>query len=79
EAVHAKKTLTLHQGDVYAVRCAGGAGYGEPHERSVEAVTADVKGGYVSARVAREEYGVALTPDGKSHDEAATRRLRKPM
>jgi N-methylhydantoinase B len=77
EAVHAKKTLTLHQGDVYAVRCAGGAGYGEPYERSVAAVTADVRGGYVSAKVARDEYGVALTPDGKAHDEATTRRLRK--
>jgi N-methylhydantoinase B len=74
--VHAKKTLALAAGDVYAVRCAGGAGYGDPHERLPEAVLRDVKGGYVSAGVARDDYGVALNAAGDSVDTEGTRRLR---
>ena len=64
-------------GDVYAVRCAGGAGYGDPHERPPEAVLRDVKGGYVSPAVARNDYGVALTVSGDGVDPLATQRLRK--
>jgi len=75
--VHSKKTLALATGDVFAVRCAGGAGYGDPHERPPEAVLRDVKGGYVSARVARDDYGVALDAAGDSVDAEGTRRLRK--
>jgi N-methylhydantoinase B len=63
-------------GDVYAVRCAGGAGYGDPHERSPEAVLRDVKGGYVSPGVARADYGVALDDAGDCVDAEGTRRLR---
>ena len=75
--VHSKKTLTLTAGDVYAARCAGGAGYGDPHERPAEAVLRDVKGGYVSAAVARNDYGVALTDAEDAVDSAGTQRLRK--
>lgn len=74
--VHAKKTLQLAPGDEYAVRCAGGAGYGDPHERAAETVLRDVRGGYVSAAAASAVYGVALTPQG-GIDQAATSRLRK--
>jgi N-methylhydantoinase B/oxoprolinase/acetone carboxylase alpha subunit len=49
--VHAKKTISLVGGDVYAVRCAGGAGYGDPRERPPAAVLRDVRGGYVSTDV----------------------------
>ena len=75
--VHSKKTLALAAGDVYAARCAGGAGYGDPHERPPEAVLRDVKGGYVSARVARDDYGVTLNDAGDAVDAAGTQRLRK--
>ena len=75
--VHSKKTLTLAAGDVYAACCAGGAGYGDPHERPAEAVLRDVKGGYVSPTVARNDYGVALTVSGDGVDPLATQRLRK--
>jgi N-methylhydantoinase B len=68
EPVHPKRTLFLKQGDVYAVRCAGGAGYGDPHERSAEAVLRDVKGGYVSTTAAREQYGVAFSAAGDTID-----------
>ena len=74
--VHSKRTLTLAMGDVYAVRCAGGAGYGDPHERPPEAVLRDVKGGYVSPGVARADYGVALDDAGDCVDAEATSRLR---
>jgi N-methylhydantoinase B len=74
--VHSKKTLALATGDVFAVRCAGGAGYGDPHERPSEAVLRDVRGGYVSAEVAHDDYGVALNAAGDSVDAEGTRRLR---
>jgi N-methylhydantoinase B len=74
--VHPKKTLQLAPGDEYAVRCAGGAGYGDPHERAPETVLRDVRGGYVSVAAANAVYGVALTPQGDV-DQLATSRLRK--
>ena len=77
KAVHSKKTLALAAGDVYAACCAGGAGYGDPHERAPEAVLRDIKGGYVSAAVARNDYGVALTVAGDAVDSVGTQRLRK--
>jgi N-methylhydantoinase B len=75
--VHSKKTLALATGDVFAVRCAGGAGYGDPHERPPEAVLRDVRAGYVTAAVAREVYGVALDATADGVDTDGTRRLRK--
>jgi N-methylhydantoinase B len=78
-SVHSKKTLSLEPGDVYAVRCSGGAGYGNPHERSAEAVLRDVKGGYVSTAVAREHYGVALNDAGDNIDELETRQRRRRL
>ena len=78
-SVHPKKTLFLEPGDVYAVRCSGGAGYGDPHERSAEAVLRDVKGAYVSTAAAREHYGVALNDAGDNIDYPGTRRLRRRL
>ena len=77
KAVHSKKTLALTAGDVYAACCAGGAGYGDPHERPPEIVLRDVKSGYVSTEVARNDYGVALTVTGDAVDSLATQRLRQ--
>ena len=74
--VHAKKTIALAGGDVYAVRCAGGAGYGDPRERPPAAVLRDVRGGYVSTDVARNEYRVALNAAGDAIDAEATHQLR---
>ncbi|MCW2996237.1 MAG: hypothetical protein JWQ18_3732, partial [Conexibacter sp.] len=39
----------------------GGGGYGDPRTRDPEAVLADVREGWVSARAAREDYAVVLT------------------
>ncbi|MFY7070146.1 hydantoinase B/oxoprolinase family protein [Nocardiopsis changdeensis] len=51
-------------GDRFANRTAGGGGYGDPLERDPEAVVADVLDGYVTARAAREHYGVEVAADG---------------
>jgi N-methylhydantoinase B len=77
KAVHSKKTLTLAAGDVYAACCAGGSGYGNPHERPPETAQRDVKGGYVSTESARNDYGVALTLTGDAVDTVSTQRLRQ--
>jgi N-methylhydantoinase B len=45
-------------GEAIVLQSAGGGGYGDPLDRSVEAVLADLADGYVSAAQAREVYGV---------------------
>ena len=75
-AVHPKKTLQLSPGDVYAVRTAGGAGYGDPLDRARDAVLNDVRGGYVSKHAAQDLYGVVLNGAQTAIDEIATRQLR---
>lgn len=72
--VHPKKTLHLMPGDVYAVRTAGGAGYGSPQDRSRDAVLKDVRGGYVSATAAKDVYNVVL--DGASAGVASHAKAR---
>ena len=66
----------VRKGDVLRMETGGGGGWGHPHDREPERVLADVRGGFVGAEAAREEYGVALTADGRAVDDAATRALR---
>src|SRR5205823_6860523 len=56
----------------------GGGGWGDPLEREPELVALDVLEGKVSARAARDDYGVVLvSSDGERRvDAAATRALR---
>ncbi|WP_255152236.1 hydantoinase B/oxoprolinase family protein [Halorarius halobius] len=61
--------------EVVSNRTAGGGGYGDPYERSPEAVRADVLDGYVTREAAREEYGVVVDEDG-TVDREATEDLR---
>ncbi|RNF34376.1 hydantoinase B/oxoprolinase family protein [Paracoccus methylarcula] len=68
-------TAVLQPGDVLEIRSAGGGGRGDPMTREPWRVARDVARGHVSARAAREEYGVALNDDGEV-DEAATAMLR---
>ena len=51
-----------------------GGGYGDPRQRSPQAVLDDVLDGLIDAARAREDYGVVIA-DGRV-DEAATRTLR---
>ena len=53
----------------------GGGGYGKAIARSPESVARDLRLGYITAKHAGVDYGVAIRSDG-SVDEAATRDLR---
>jgi N-methylhydantoinase B len=69
-------------GTLVRVETTGGGGWGDPLEREVSRVVLDVVQGKVSARAAREEYGVVLTssPDGETgHDAPATAALRRRL
>ena len=71
--------VVVREGDQVRIDSAGGAGYGDPVERDVELVLADVREGFVSADAAVREYGVAIPtgPDGLPMvDETETARLR---
>ena len=59
------------------IETTGGGGWGHPFDREVERVQADVRGGFVSAAQAREDYGVALSADGRTLDVAETARRRR--
>jgi len=72
-----KHTVRLAPGQVVSIRTPGGGGYGDPLQRDPEAVLADVREGRVSARHARDEYGVVVS-EGKV-DLASTSRLKKQL
>jgi len=60
------------------VRTGGGGGWGDPLERDPSAVRADVQEGFISARSARERYGVVLGDD-LTVDHAATEAARNAI
>ena len=64
----------LQRGDVLRIETGGGGGYGHPFDRSPQSVLDDVLGGFVTARVAQELYGVAIDED--TVDDTLTRKLR---
>jgi N-methylhydantoinase B len=66
----------VEEGTIVGVRSAGGGGYGDPLDREAERVAHDVREGYVSAKAARDLYGLVLDKSGRV-DAAATDALRK--
>src|SRR5262249_15628039 len=64
----------LRHGDVLRIETGGGGGYGHPFDRPTASVLDDVLGGFVTARAAKELYGVAIDQDAV--DETLTRKLR---
>ena len=52
-----------------------GGGYGNPYERSPDAVLEDVLDGYLTRKAARRDFGVAITPKGRINRKA-TEKLR---
>jgi N-methylhydantoinase B len=68
----------LDEGSIVMVRSAGGGGYGDPLDRDAERVASDVREGYVSAKAARELYGLELDKTGRV-DAAATADARKRL
>ena len=56
---HQKSRSMLAPGDRLSMRFSGGGGYGDPKARDPAAVRDDVRNGYVSAKAAHDEYGIA--------------------
>jgi N-methylhydantoinase B len=56
--------LDVPKGATFELYCGGGGGYGEPAERSPEAVHEDVRQGYVTEEHARRFYPHAFGPAG---------------
>jgi N-methylhydantoinase B len=71
--------VMLEAGDGFLVEVGGGGGFGEPFERDLERVLADVRSGYVSQESARSDYGVVIHQRGRRFDldVEATRALRQ--
>lgn len=67
----------LKGGDVFHYELPGGGGYGNPLERDVRLVLADVKNGLVSISSARDNYGVVIEEENLMVNEEQTRNLRK--
>ena len=65
----------LRQGDIFVMETAGGGGFGDPFQRDVESVLADVRAGYVTEEGAVADYAV-IVKDGVL-DEEATRVRRQ--
>ncbi|MCC6195808.1 MAG: hydantoinase B/oxoprolinase family protein [Burkholderiales bacterium] len=63
-------------GDTLVLELPGGGGYGDPFERPVRDVAADVRRGLISVAAAQEQYGVAVD-DAGAPDIAATELLRQ--
>ena len=57
--------IQLMNGQAVRLESPGGGGYGDPLLRSIDAVTEDIRLGYISPENALSEYGVALGPDGE--------------
>lgn len=68
----AKTTVMLGPGDVVNNQTQNAGGYGDPLERPVEAVAADVALGHVTVEAAKHLYGVVLTDAGEVDAEAST-------
>jgi N-methylhydantoinase B len=64
----------LKRGDVLRIETGGGGGWGHPYDRPAAQVLADLRGGFITAERARDDYGVVLAGDGI--DDAATQKLR---
>jgi N-methylhydantoinase B len=77
DALPSKATLHLREGDMLVVETPGGGGYGDPLERSPEAVLDDVRNHRLSVAAAREEYGVVIKDC--QVDKAETHALRQAM
>jgi N-methylhydantoinase B len=67
----------LNKGEVMRIHTACAGGWGDPTEREIDAVLADVANELVSREQAAEIYGVILAEDGRAVDEAATAAARE--
>lgn len=88
EPLKPKTVIRLEPGQCVLMAPPGGAGYGDPFHRPVDAVLADVVSGYVSLESAERDYGVVIRyvgtpdqlvrlPEHYAVDEESTERLRR--
>ncbi|MGQ9674253.1 MAG: hydantoinase B/oxoprolinase family protein [Chloroflexota bacterium] len=65
EPIEFGKTARLHlkKGDVVRLITGTGGGWGDPLERPVEAVQDDVRNGYITVEMAKNDYGVIVDPE----------------
>jgi N-methylhydantoinase B len=80
EVIKGKSMVSdLEAGEGSLLEAGGGGGFGDPLERPVERVLADVRSEYVSIDSARENYGVVIKRAGRKYelDEEATSELRE--
>jgi len=75
ETLPAVAVVNLKPGERIGSYCAGGGGYGPPHERPSENVIGDINEGWISAERAASVYGVVVTATGEL-DEPRTLKLR---
>ncbi len=75
--VHGKASVDFSHGDVISFQQSGAGGYGPPFAREPARVLEDVLEGYVSLRIALQEYGVVIDPVTMTVDVAATERTRR--
>ncbi|MGE0735880.1 MAG: hydantoinase B/oxoprolinase family protein [Alphaproteobacteria bacterium] len=73
-----KDDVALVRGDRVVLATGGGGGYGPANKRDVERVADDVRHGYISARAARDAYGVVVSAGGVV-DRKATEKRRRTM
>ena len=71
--------IIAEAGDELVFRTWGGGGWGDPLERPLEVVAADVRRRLVSYDKAREEYGTVVDPDTRELDVEASDSLRERM
>jgi N-methylhydantoinase B len=71
--------LVLRQGDIIIIKAPNGGGYGNPLDRTIEAVRADLLDGFVSRGSARRDYGVVFRAGSDEVDINATSGLRARM
>ena len=71
--------VKVEPGDQLIFQTAGGGGWGDPLQRPVEQVHADVLRELVSLEKARSDYGVVIDPQTQHLDTAATTALREKM
>lgn len=76
--VGGKESFEIGFGDTIRFQLSGAGGYGDPLERTYEAVARDVRLGLVTLDHARERYGVVANEDG-SVDREKSDQLRRSM
>lgn len=72
-----KTTQTVAADTIVTLEMPGGGGFGPPLERDPARVLDDVRNGYVSAAVARSDYGVVIDEVHWRVDEQATAAVRQ--